>query len=267
MQRNRQPDREAALEMLGLLNEWRLEEGLLPLKVNETLEAMALYQAEYVISLRETPNGAAMHTGRNGEGILERALFDQFDWPYYGRPERITIGEIAAVNSAKEALAFWHSSPPHPFGHLYVAVLGAQPDVLPALVHPESNMLYLSNEYSQYATWQNWIQEVTEIRLFDGQGRPIQDEWIPWTNRVELPDNVGDQVFVLYTGGRVEVMSAVDLERDIIVLPGHYPPPDPELLLQMTPIAPAAPRTVDYLRQPLAGHHQPEPPDAQPGLH
>ena len=61
MQRSRQQDSQAALEVLGLLNEWRLEEGLLPFKINPTLEAMALYQAQYVISLRETPNGAAMH--------------------------------------------------------------------------------------------------------------------------------------------------------------------------------------------------------------
>ncbi len=259
-QRTRQPDRDAALEVLGLLNEWRLEEGLLPLKMNPTLEAMALYQAEYVMSLRVTPTGTDIHRGRNGEGILQRALFDQFEWPFYGRPERITVGEIAAVNSAEEALAFWHSSPPHrrtvtnddyreigivafphPFGHLYIAVLGAQPDVLPALVHPETHTLHLSNEYSQYATWDNWIKIATEIRLFDGQGRPIQDEWIPWTPTIELPENVGDQVFVLYTDGSIEVMSRVDMERDIIVLPGHYPPPDPELLLQLTPVATAAP--------------------------
>lgn len=259
-QRNRQPDRQAALEMLGLLNDWRLEERLLPLKMNETLEALALYQAEYVMSLRLTPNGTAIHVGRNGEGILQRALYDQFNWPYYGRRERITVGEIAAVNSAEESLAFWHSSPPHrrtvtnpgyreigiaafphPFGHLYVAVLGAQPDVLPALVHPETGLLYLSNEYSQYATWSTWIREVAGFRLFDSQGRPLQNDWVPWTETVELPDDVGDQVYVLYTDGNIEVISAVDLERDIIVLPGHYPPPDPELLLQMTPIATPAP--------------------------
>jgi uncharacterized protein YkwD len=259
-QRTRQPDRDAALEVLGLLNEWRLEEGLLPLKMNPTLEELALYQAEYVMSLRITPNGTDIHVGRNGEGILQRALFDQFDWPFYGRPERITVGEIAAVNSAEEALAFWHSSPPHrrtvtnddyreigiaafahPFGHLYIAVLGAEPDVIPSLVHPETHTLHLGNEYSQYATWNNWIKEVTEIRLFDGMGRPIQDDWIPWTPTIELPNNVGDQAFVLYTDGNVEVMSRVDLERDIIVLPGYYPPPDPELLLQLTPQATAAP--------------------------
>lgn len=260
MQRSRPQDHEAALEVLGLLNEWRLEEGLLPFKMNPTLEAMALYQAQYVISLRVTPNGAAMHVGRNGEGILERALFDQFNWPYYGRPERITIGEIAAVNSAEDALAFWHTSPPHratvtnpgyreigvaalphPFGHLYVAVLGAEPDVLPALVHPETGELHLSNELSRYATWNTWIQEVTEVRLFDGQGRPLQRDWIPWTETMELPDDVGDKVYVLYTDGNVEVMSEVDLVRDIIVLPGHYPPPDPALLIQLTPQATLAP--------------------------
>jgi uncharacterized protein YkwD len=260
IQRSREQDHEAALEVLGLLNEWRLEEGLLPFKINPTLEAMALYQAQYVFSLRETPNGAAMHTGRNGEGILERALFDQFNWPYYGRPERITVGEIAAVNSAEDALTFWHHSPPHratvtnpgyreigvaalphPFGHLYVAVLGAEPDVLPALVHPETGELHLSNELSRYATWDTWIQEVTEVRLFDGQGRPLQDDWIPWSETVELPEDVGDKVYVLYTDGNVEVMSEVDLERDIIVLPGHYPPPDPALLIQLTPQATLAP--------------------------
>jgi hypothetical protein len=260
MQRRREPDRQAALEMLGLLNEWRLAENLLPLKMNDTLEAMATDQADFLMSMTRMPNGAAMHVGRNGEGILQRALFDQFDWPYYGRPERITVGEIAAVNSAEDALEFWHTSPPHratvtnrgyreigivayphPFGHLYVAVLGAEPDVLPALVHPETGELHLSNEFSRYATWNTWIREVTGIRLFDSMGRPLFGDWIPWAETIELPEGIGDKVYVLYTDGNIEVMSEVNLERDIIVLPGHYPPPDPALLLQLTPQATAAP--------------------------
>lgn len=259
-QRRAIPDRQAALDALGLLNEWRLEEGLLPFRINETLEDLALYQADYVRTLRPMPNGSAIHIGRNQEGIRIRALYSQFAWDFYGTRERVAIAEIAAVNNIDKALAFWKSSPPHratvmnagyreigivalphPFGHLYIAVLGSRPDVLPALVHPETRELHLSKDVSSYSTWPIWLKEPTQYRLFNSDGRPMSSNWLNYAPTITLPPAAAERVYVMYTDGKHQAMSEVDLERDIIVLPGYYPPPDPLVIPLVLPTAAPTP--------------------------
>lgn len=241
--KSKENDLQAVFEVLGLLNQWRLEEGLAPFRPDSTLDAMALYQAQFLISKSQMPNGKEMHVGRNGEGIIERAHFDTFEWSYYGRPEMITIGEIAAVNSAEDSIAFWKSSKvhhdtvvnpayreigiaaiPHVFGHVYIAVLGSRPNVFPALVHPETGMLYLTQERSPYApNGKEWIAKVEQIRLFDEVGRPLQEDWTVWTDTLKVPEEAGDKIYLWYTNGMIEAMTEVDLKQDIIVLPGYLP--------------------------------------------
>jgi uncharacterized protein YkwD len=242
-------DREAALEALGRLNEWRLEEGLLPFKMNDTLEDLAFYQADYVRTMRPIPNGSAIHVGRRSEGVAVRALYDQFAWDFYGSRDRIAIAEIAAVNNIDKAIAFWKSSTvhhntvvnpgyreigivalPYSTGHIYLAVLGARPNVLPALVHPETHQLYLGQDLSRYATWPGWVTKPTQYRFFDKDGRPMSSNWLDYAPIVDLPKDAEERVYITYTDGTYQVMSEVDLERDIIVLPGYYPPPDPLLI-------------------------------------
>ena len=253
-------DRAAMYEILGLLNEWRLHENLTPLRLDDTLSAMALYQASYIATLKNIPNGPDIHKGRGGEGVKERALFDQFNWPYYGRPIQIQIGEIAAVRTAAGAIAFWKSSAPHRHtvtnpayreigiaalprgaGHIYVAVLGARPNVLPALADTANGKLYLTNELSGYAEQrQPWMHTADHVRLFDAKGRPLSDDWIPWQATLDLPKNVGDKLFVLYTDGSAESLSEVDLNTDVVVLPGYVPPFDlTQLLAQALAVTPA----------------------------
>lgn len=252
-------NRAAMYEILGLLNEWRLSLGLTPFRLDETLEAMAIYQANYLVTLRTIPDGPDIHKGRGGEGVKERALFDQFNWPYYGRPEQMQIGEIAAVRTAAGAITFWKSSSPHRrtvtnpayreigiaafrrgAGYIYVAVLGARPSVLPALADTENGRLYLTNERSGYAAQQQpWMHTADRVRLFDAEGRPLNDDWIPWQETIDLPKDAGDTLYVLYTDGSAESLSEVDLTIDVVVLPGYEPPPDPALAL--LPAATAAP--------------------------
>ncbi|MBI5667695.1 MAG: CAP domain-containing protein [Chloroflexi bacterium] len=252
-------DRAAMYEILGLLNEWRLSLGLTPFRLDDTLEAMAIYQATYLASMRNIPDGPDIHKGRGGEGVKERALFDQFNWPYYGRPEQMQIGEIAAVRTAQGAITFWKSSSPHRrtvtnpayreigiaafkrgVGHIYVAVLGARPNVLPALADIENDKLYLTNELSGYAAQQQpWLHTADQVRLFDSEGRPLSDDWIAWQEMIDLPQDAGNKLYVLYTDGSAEALSEVDLTTDVVVLPGYEPPPDP--LLALLPAATAAP--------------------------
>src|SRR5688500_3878697 len=79
---------QASLEVVGLLNAWRIEQGLWPLKINPTLEALALLQAQYVVSLREAPEGADIHLDGKGQGPAQRALLQPYEWPSYGRADR-----------------------------------------------------------------------------------------------------------------------------------------------------------------------------------
>jgi hypothetical protein len=98
---------------------------------------------------------------------------------------------------------------------LFVAVLGARPNVLPALADPHSDTLYLSNdEYDRGIG--NWIRNVSQVRLFDGAGRPLSEDWVPYQAKFPLPENAGDSLFVLYSDGDDEVVTTVSvLERDV----------------------------------------------------
>ncbi len=224
--------------------------------MNETLEDLALYQAEYIRPMRPMPNGSAIHVGRNKEGIQARALYTEFLWDFYGTRDRVAVAEIAAVNSIDRAMTFWKSSSthratvtnpgyreigiaalPHALGHIYIVVLGARPNVLPALVHPETHELYLGRDESRYATWPIWVKTPTEYRLFDRDGRPLTSGWQEYEPVVTLPKSVTERVYVMYRDGQGEVMSEVDLERDIIVLPGYLPPPDPLVIPLVLPTA------------------------------
>ena len=239
-----QNDLDEANQVLATLNEWRLSLNLPPFKPNETLADLAFYQADYIRTLRNIPNGSAIHVGRDGEGITQRAQYDQFDWPTYGRPEQIAVGEIAAVNDIDGAFAFWHSSKPHRetvinptyrevgvaaiphnFGYIYVVVLGSRPNVLPALVDPrDEKTLYLTRDYYRFNSGKPPLLEPTQIRLFDEAGRPLNDgEWMDWSPTITVPDGAGNKVYILYTDGEQETMSEVDLRRDWVVLPGYIP--------------------------------------------
>lgn len=232
-----------AFDMIGELNAWRLEAGLSPLRPNETLMKMAFFQADYLMSLRSIPDGPAIHRGRNGEGVRARARYSQFDWPYYSRQEHIAIGEIAAVFPLNRAMAFWRSSPPHfntitnpayreigvaaiprQFNTLYVVVFGARPNVLPAFIHPETNQLHLTRDEYGPAVHHITLVNPLSLRLFDADGRPLDNDWRPWQPVIDLPDTSSQTFHLLYTDGQRMAMTRVNRERDILILPGYQPP-------------------------------------------
>ncbi|HEX2909017.1 MAG TPA: hypothetical protein VHO69_19245, partial [Phototrophicaceae bacterium] len=126
---------------------------------------------------------------------------------------------------------------PRGSGYLYIAVLGARPNVLPALADSAAGKLYLTAEHSLYGPFGGGILQPDQVRLFDGSGRPLSADWLPWAETLALPKGLDDKVYILSTDGKTEVLSAVDLAVDVVVLPGYEPPPDPAQLLvpPMTP--------------------------------
>lgn len=221
-------------EVLTLLNDWRIEQGLWPLRVNATLQKMALEQAEYLLSLPDMPDGSELHKGRTGESPLQRALL--YNWPTYGLPDQIAIGEIAAVGNPTFAVNWWKQSEihtrtvvnpgyreigiaalPHGTDTLFIIVMGGQPNILPTVV--EGGMLYLSNEQVNYAQGKDFIQNVTQVRMFAADGRPLTSGWVNWSATMPIPTGAGDSLYVLYTDGTHEVMSPVSLSGIAVEAP------------------------------------------------
>lgn len=240
-----------AEETIAAINAWRMQQGRWPLRPNATLQELALFQAQYVASLPSVPDGVAVHVGRRGEGPKERALWSPFDWPTYGRPDRIALEEIAfAGRSLDGAMNFWqHSTPhtaaslneayreigvavlPHRMGYVFVAVLAGRPGVLPVLVNPQTKQLYLTNERYWGANTGGAIQEASRVRLLDGRGRPFGG-WLPWQPVLPLPETSDDVIFVEYTDGTTQTITTVSLTGDVARLPG--------LLATPTPVPPTA---------------------------
>jgi uncharacterized protein YkwD len=227
-------DSAAALEIVGQFNQWRMELGIAPLKPNPILRDLALDQALYLSTLSDIPSGTEMHLGRLGERPRERAVYPQFNWPTYGG--QAAVVEVGAVGTAESAMTFWRGSDihretitnpivrevgvaavTHPWGHIYIAVLGSQPDVLPALVDPRTNLLYLTQDLWKFGPGNAPLAQLT---LFDGEGRPLNNgAAIPWMATFPVPENTGGSVYVLYDDGISKSLMEVDLTADQVVLP------------------------------------------------
>src|SRR5579871_2308409 len=76
-----QEDDDAAQQVLTLMNTWRIQQGLWPLRENATLDQMALDQANYISSLPEIPNEPQIHNDAKGETPPQRAKLPQYNWP------------------------------------------------------------------------------------------------------------------------------------------------------------------------------------------
>jgi hypothetical protein len=165
-------------------------------------------------------------------------LYPQFNWPTYGGSP--AISEVAAVSSEDWAINFFQTddlhrdtilSPlvreigvaavPHPWGHAYVVDLGSRPDVLPALVDPRTNVLYLTQDLWKFGTGG---APSVKISLFDSDGRPLNNgAAMDWATTIPIPDNVGSKLYVLYDDGSSKSITAVDLVADRVILPGFIP--------------------------------------------
>lgn len=227
-------DPAAGMQILAQLNVWRLSLGLSPLKPNDTLHQMALDQATYLSSLPDIPSGLDMHIGRSGETLRERAA--RYQWPTYGVGGLAAIAEVGWVGQTQSGIAFWKGSSihsetitnpgfrevgvaavTHPWGHVFIVVLGARPDVLPALADSQGINLYLTQDAFKYGLGN---LPPAQIRLFDADGRPLNNgQARDWSPSIPLPANTGGKVYVLYDDGNSQSLAEVDLTRDQAILP------------------------------------------------
>ena len=250
-----------ALQVIAELNQWRLDQGLAPLKPNATLAAMALQQASYVISLDKFPDDP--HVDAQGMHPMQRALTDPFDWPFYARQDRVAIGENAAEGNVNFAMNFWHNSDIHrrtalnpayrevgvaalSYRTSYVIIVdfGARPDVLPALVDPrDDKTIYLSQDQYQYASSSDVLKTPTELQLYDSDGRPLSSE--SWSAKIDVPADAGSALYILMSDGKHQVLSPVNLTTDRIILPDYLPVAEsPEVAIVPTAAATEVPTEV-----------------------
>ncbi len=236
-------DELAARWIHARLNEWRLGLDLGPLASNDTLDRMAYDQAAYLAGMRSLPGSAFIHNGRQGEGPRDRAIWDTYAWPDFGIPGQVVLSEITWVGDRQDALEFWHESRIHretatnpwyrevgvaavPYlnngvkGHIFVAVLGARPNVLPMLADPREGTLYLTNETFNGGRGER-IRAVQQVRLFDGDGRPLTNGWIPWAAELPIPDGAGNAISVLYSDGSHQALGRTSLANGDILLPAY----------------------------------------------
>jgi uncharacterized protein YkwD len=226
----------AARDVIAQINAYRLENNLQPLAVNARLETMARDQALYVTSLPTLPEGNDMHIDGSGRTARQRALLDPYHWETYGSDVQVSVGENAGEGSVNFVMNFWKNSDihnqallnptyreigvwaiPDKYGYVIFVDLGGRPDVLPVLVDPLNNELYISNEYYTQGNG-NWLREAKTIRLFNASGEPLTGV-IPWQNQMPVPANAGDKLFVLFDDGRTQLIQQVDLQRDWVLLP------------------------------------------------
>ncbi len=207
-------------ELMRQINVWRLREGLGPLVYNATLEAMAASQADYLLTLGSIPRGGDIHIGPRGDDARQRSQFEPLLWPTYGHPQKIAITEIAAIGNIRTAINFWSNSDIHRrsvtnpayrevgvaarrFGTdvMFIVVLGARPNALPALVDADSGLLYLTNERNAWTG--DWIGVATRYRILDSQRQVVQD-WADWARDVPMPAIESATFYVEYedTAGR-----------------------------------------------------------------
>ncbi|MEL7236489.1 MAG: SH3 domain-containing protein, partial [Chloroflexota bacterium] len=106
------------LELVALLNEWRINQGMWPVKLNDTLTLMAADQANFVLSQPSWPNDP--HVDAQGRNPRQRAVDFQYDWPFYNSQERVAVGEIVATYATpQQAIVFWQGSDIH--DHIHIA--------------------------------------------------------------------------------------------------------------------------------------------------
>ncbi len=228
-------DDTAASRALGLVNEWRVSEGLMPLELNGVLQQMAQAQAEYILPrLSSISEEELYHHDAKGRTAIARAV-EVYNWPDFNLPQRVEVGENAAQFNVKGAVNFWQNSPIHkktatnptyrevgivalPLPakgtYLFYMCFGARPNKLTAMLAPEGDTLYVSREFSKYSPEKK--VEPT-IQLFDANRTPLTDP-MPYSLKVSVPKGAGAKFYVKYKTSKSELWTEVQNTRDNTIL-------------------------------------------------
>lgn len=225
-------DAAKAADILAQVNAWRIENGLWPLTVNPTLDALAYAQASYVLPfLSSIQNEDQYHLDAKLRNPRQRGA--AAGWPSYGtNADRIEVGENAGVGTARFVMNFWRSSAIHAKaalsstyrevgvaalpaknGMFYIMDFGARPGVLPAVLSADGTRLWLTDEKSRYAT----LTAPTKVQLIDASGKPLT-ALSAWSSSLPVPANAPDSFQVVYVNGDVKVTTAVSLRPGSSVL-------------------------------------------------
>ena len=233
------PQTNPALErrIVGEINDWRVNMGLAPLAPNAVLQQMAQDQARYLMTTNIPQNGGDFHRDGQGRYPQQRATQSPYNWPTYGHPDTVIVGENAAVGTVDSALNFWHNSSLHAQtiqnanfreigvaaldgvgdDTLFVAVFGGRPNTLPVLFNPARNVLYMTGDPSRYAaqTTDNIRMPIT-YQFLDENGSALGTPQIFQTN-VVLPQELGDRFSVRFSDGRMEIDTPVEIGKAVAV--------------------------------------------------
>lgn len=228
-------DSNPADEVLQLVNEWRLQEGMWPLAPNETLQTMAQAQAEYIVTqLDSITSEEGYHLDAQGRNPRERAV-QLYNWPSYTQPESyLGIGENAAVGNVRFALDFWKGSEIHrraalnnsyqevgvgvvayKKGYLFIMDFGARPGVVAALTSVAGDKLYLGNDC---LCGRRSDQRETKIRVFDTQGVPMTSS-MNWQAVLRIEKSWGNSFWVLYSNKTQQQFFTVTVGKNTVNLP------------------------------------------------
>jgi uncharacterized protein YkwD len=228
------PDPAKAAEMLTEINNWRLQQGVWPLKVNPILQRMAEDHAIYLADMPQFPSDYSLiHADAQGRSPGERAIAEPYNWPKYMPISQAAIGENAALGSVRSGMNFWRNSDIHTRAslnpgyrevgvgavkdgsdYIFIVVFGSRPNVFPATYDPATGLLYLTNEQFRWAPNSNAIKTVTEIRLFNAEGQPLSTDWQPWSPSLQVPEGVGSRLFILLSDGTQNTLTEVILSGD-----------------------------------------------------
>lgn len=243
----------AAESILRQLNQWRVDNELMPLRPNAQLAAMAFEQAFFVYPRRDRINDEAeYHLDAQGRDILTRAQA-VVRWPAIGAINQFEVGENAADGGEKFSLNFWKLSSIHartalnptyrevgvaalPIfkkGHLYYTNFGARPDVLTALLSPDRRTLFVSRETSRYSFR---IKQKPFIQVFDSSGKALTQR-IPWQFRVPLPEGLQGFIKVQWTLETQVLELQVNLKTDQALLPGSEITMEEALAATLAPLS------------------------------
>jgi uncharacterized protein YkwD len=212
------------LEVLGLINAWRVGLDLWPLAPNSQLSTLAQAQADYLGSLDTWPEN--IHEDAQGGVSDDRAR--AAGWPAYDDTgEAVAVTEIIATGqSPQAAVEWWRGSEIHSwvvsqpyyreagvgviereFSTTYVVVVGSRPNMLPAMYDPVRGELYLTDELFS-GGYDGILWDAQRVQFLPGVGAtPAASGWLPHAVRFDVAPPPGA---VIYEGATTRVTMPVD---------------------------------------------------------